>query len=265
LHAWYINLARRTDRRAAMEAQLARLGLAGERIEAILAADLPETLKQRYLPGGRHERLSVQEFCCGVSHLHACRALLASGEPFGLILEDDIVLSPRLPDFLQQFEANPQGIDLLRLETFAAPAQISTQAQGGIGGFAFHTMHGWAWGAAAYIISARAAKRMVDNPQALEEVIDRVIYRPHRSILGRVKRRQLVPALAIQEDRTQGHEWGAGSDMAPVRAAMRAAARQPFAKRLASFIDNELLVALPSSLHRRLGRSHKVDIPYLGD
>ena len=40
MKAYYINLARRTDRRASMDAQLARLGIDAERIEAVTPADI---------------------------------------------------------------------------------------------------------------------------------------------------------------------------------------------------------------------------------
>ncbi len=264
--AYYINLARRTDRRAAMEAQLAQLGLAGERIDAVEAADLPDALRKKYLPNGRHQRLSVPEFCVGVSHLEAYRRLLAGPDAYALVLEDDIVLSRRLSGLLQLFNDAPHGIDLLRLETFGSPAQISTQARDWLGDFAGHSLHGWTWGSAAYVISRRAAKAMLDNGRALDEVIDRVLYRPHGSIMGKIKRRQLVPALAIQQDRMPGHVWGAGSDLAAARGATRPLGQRPsLVKTVSAFIEAEIRIALPSALHRLLGLSRRCDIEFLAD
>jgi hypothetical protein len=68
-HAVYINLDRRTDRRAHMEQELNRLGLVAER-----------------LPGTPH---SFGILGCGLSHLAALRLARDSGWPCVLILEDD--------------------------------------------------------------------------------------------------------------------------------------------------------------------------------
>ena len=263
MKAYYINLARRTDRRAALEAQLDRLGIKAERIEAILAADLPDDLRQAYLPNGQHQRLSVQEFCVGVSHLDAYRRLLSGNDAHGLILEDDIVLSPSLPQFLADFETSAIGTDLLRIETFGSPAQISTRPRETLGQFGFHSMHGWAWGAAAYVISRAAAQAMLDNTRSLDEVIDRVLYRPHRTVMGAIKRRQLVPALGIQLDRIPGPMFGQGSDITPTRTQREKEAKpQSFRQALSTFVENEVSIALPASLHRIVALSGKRDIPY---
>lgn len=264
MQAYYINLARRTDRRARMEAQLQALKLSSERIDAILIGDVPQPMRDRYLPGGRHARLSAPEFCCGISHIAACQRLLDSTDRYTLILEDDIVLSPRLPAFLTAFALDPMDIDLLRLETFASPAQISVRPRERLGVYGLHSMHGWAWGAAAYIVSRRFAETVVRDGRALQEVIDRVLYRPYGA--GHAKRRQLVPALAIQQDRMPGQSWGQDSDLTPVRdSAQRQARSLSPLRRIGEFVDAELLTALPSALHRLTGRSHKRDIPFSPD
>lgn len=264
MRAWYINLARRTDRRAAVEQQLARLAIPGERVEASRAESLPPELVAHHAALGAHSRLSLREFSVGVSHRQACQQFLATHDQYALILEDDIVLSPRLPAFLEAFKQDPQELDLLRLETFNRPSQISTHPKGTLGGYALHSIHGWAWGSAAYIISRGAAQALVDNPHALDNIIDRVLYRPHRTILGPIKRRQLVPALAIQADRMEGAVWGADSDLTAGRTEGLSAPKPDFITALANFVDTEVAIALPSALHRLAGLSQKRIIPFDG-
>ncbi len=262
MQAYYINLAHRTDRRASMEAQFERLELAGERVEATPAMDLPAELVAQHQSLGAHTRFSLREFSVGFSHREACRRFLASGDHYALILEDDIVLSSRLPAFLRAFEQDSQGIDLLRIETFNAPAQISRRPASTVNGMALHSLHGWTWGAAAYIISRQAAQAMADNPHALNSIIDRVLYRPHRTVLGPIKRLQLVPALAIQSDRMDGAVWGGDSDLTASRSEGLAAPKPTLAQALARFIDNEIMIGLPTVLHRAIGLSHKRHIPF---
>jgi glycosyl transferase family 25 len=264
LQAFYINLAHRSDRRASMEAQFSRLGIQAQRVEAFLASNLPPELVAHHAKLGAHSRLSSSEFSVGVSHRQACHQFLNSGDHHALILEDDAVLAPRLPGFLEAFRRDPQEIDLLRLETFNSPSQILTRPDATLGGFALHTMHGWAWGSAAYIISRVAAQAVVNNPRALDNIIDRVLYRPHRTVLGSIKRRQLVPALAIQADRVAGAIWGADSDLVAGRTEGLSAPKPSLAKAIAKFIDSEISIALPSALHRMAGLSQKRIIPFAG-
>ncbi len=262
MRAYYINLAHRTDRRASMEAQLERLGLKGARINATLVRDLPPELVAQNAALGAHTRFSLREFAVGVSHREACARLLASEDHFALIFEDDVVISDRLPAFLQAFEQDHQDIDLLRIETFNAPAQISSRPKSTIGGMAVHSLHGWTWGAAAYIISRKAAQGLVSNRKALDNIIDRVLHRPHRCVLGPIKRRQLVPALAVQADRVDGAVWGGDSDLTAERDQGLMAPRPPFSKALAEFVENEIFIGLPSVVHRLVGLSHKRSIPF---
>jgi glycosyl transferase family 25 len=262
LQAYYINLAHRTDRRASMEAQFEHLGLAGKRVEATLAKDLPAELLAQHAALGAHMRLSLREFSVGVNHRKTCSEFLATQARHALILEDDIVLSGRISNFLEQFERNDQGIDLLRIETFNAPAQISRQTKSTLAGIALHSLHGWTWGSAAYIISRRAAQAFVDRPEALNSIIDRVLYRPHRTVLGPIKRLQLVPALAIQSDRMDGAVWGGDSDLTASRSEGLAAPKPTLAQAVARFIDNEIMIGLPTILHRAIGLSHKRHIPF---
>lgn len=245
-----------------METQLQQLGLQGERVDAILAKDLPPELVAQHAALGAHTRFTLREFSVGVSHRQACSQFLATGDRHALIFEDDIVLSPRLANFLQAFEQDDQGIDLLRIETFNAPAQISRRPKSMLGGMALHSLHGWTWGAAAYIISRRAAQAMVGTPSALDAIIDRVLYRPHRTVLGPIKRRQLIPALAIQADRLDGAVWGGDSDLRDSRTEGLAAPKPSLQQALASFVETEIMIGLPSVLHRAVGLSHKRHIPF---
>jgi glycosyl transferase family 25 len=262
LRAWYINLASRPDRRDATERQLAGLGIEGERVDAVLFDDLPPDLQTRYAEISGTARLGRREFANAVSHLDAYGRFLATDERYALILEDDIILSTALPALLARIEARPETIDLLRLETFGNPQQLSTRPLETIGDYGLHTLHGWAWGAAAYVISRDAARRLCEHPLTLAGVIDRVLYRPHRTHIEPLIRRQLLPALAIQDDRLPGREWGGDSDIKATRTAMMAAPKPGWRLRIAEFVENELRIGLPSTIHRLLGRSVKRDVPF---
>lgn len=262
MRAWYINLASRPDRRDAIDAQLTRLGITGERVDAVLFDDLPESLRQLQAKVGQGSRFGRREFCNAVSHRDALQRFLATGDRYGMVLEDDIVLSMALPAFLAVLEARSDTVDLLRLETFGNPQQISTSPIETIAGYGFHTLHGWAWGAAAYVVSREAARKLCDSKTLLGDVIDRVLYRPNAMRVGPLRRRQLIPALAIQDDRLPGRVWGGDSDLKATRDAQSQQIRQRPLRAIAGFVENEVAIGLPSTIHRLLGRSTKRDVPF---
>ena len=81
----YINLDHRTDRRAEMEEELAKIGLSGERFPAI-----------ERKPGA---------LGCGLSHLAILRRAKEEGWPNVLILEDDFTFLVDGPMFDQELKA----------------------------------------------------------------------------------------------------------------------------------------------------------------
>jgi GR25 family glycosyltransferase involved in LPS biosynthesis len=107
---FYINLDRSPERRAHMEAQIARFGLAGnyQRFAAIEGKLLPPVAG---LNGG--------ELGAFMSHLGALKAGRAAG---GIVhvLEDDAILSSALPGFAPAMEASGQfdRFDILFTDTF---------------------------------------------------------------------------------------------------------------------------------------------------
>lgn len=109
----YINLDRATERRAFMERQGEALGLTLERVRAVEAADIaPDELAR--LSASWERDLSGGEVGCFLSHRGEWERVVREGRP-ALILEDDAVLSRRLPEALRKV-GTIGDIDLLNLE-----------------------------------------------------------------------------------------------------------------------------------------------------
>src|ERR1019366_1493546 len=113
----YINLDASTERRAAMEAQFAQVGLAG-RYARFAAVD------GRTLDGTR-SRLSPGELGCFMSH-YRCLVESAVPDHHVHILEDDVVLAPQIAGLLGRIveDALP-ACDLLFTDVFV-PLEMST-------------------------------------------------------------------------------------------------------------------------------------------
>jgi glycosyl transferase family 25 len=138
--AFYINLARRTDRLAEMETELEKLGLTAERFEAI------------------ERRPGIVG--CGLSHLAVLKAARAAGLPNVLILEDDFEAVVEPAEFwaaLEAFFAGPQAaeFDVLML-AYYAPHVVPVE------GTELVVKVLEAQTASAYIVNARMYDRLIE-------------------------------------------------------------------------------------------------------
>jgi glycosyl transferase family 25 len=113
---YLINLRRDGARLARMSAQLSRLGLDFERLEAIHGLDMPGWLQPYFFnaDGKVASRLLPGEIGCYASHLVACATVAQRGVP-ALVLEDDLEISDGFTDLLRSFSSLPAGWDIVRL------------------------------------------------------------------------------------------------------------------------------------------------------
>ncbi len=96
---YFINLARRTDRRERLETRLHALGLTGIRIDAVIPDTIPA--RRHEAPSGdrrKNRRMTIPEVACLMSHRRALETFLDSGAPVGVILEDDVILASRFAE-----------------------------------------------------------------------------------------------------------------------------------------------------------------------
>ncbi|MEO8882201.1 MAG: glycosyltransferase family 25 protein, partial [Devosia sp.] len=219
MRTFYINLTSRPDRRAAMEAQFERLGLAATRVDATTPAALSAADKSAYCDPRKFHWLTEVELACSLSHIEALKAIAAGSEPFGLIFEDDVVLSARLPGFLADFDAAPPPVDLLRIEADPDPMRVDPGEPLRVGGIALRRVYSWSNGAAGYIVSQHAARRIVEARAMLSAQTDRVLFNPFEFVAReKLVMRHTDPAFCIQADRLEQNQDGiAISDIGKAR------------------------------------------------
>jgi len=113
---YLINLRRDGARLARMSAQLARIGLDFERLDAIHGLDVPGWMQPYFFnaEGKVASRLLPGEIGCYASHLLACATVAQRGVP-ALVLEDDLEIADGFTDLLHSFRALPAGWDIVRL------------------------------------------------------------------------------------------------------------------------------------------------------
>lgn len=161
---FYINLARDVGRRAHVEVELARSGLTATRIEGVDGRDviLPDPRVDLIAFNKRHHAyLRAGEIGCYLSHVTALRAFLATAMPWGLILEDDVVLGPGLPGALWALPSDRAHWDLAKLYA-THPGGILKRKALGDGSKLVSLLFRHA-SSAAYVVNRKAAWALVNG------------------------------------------------------------------------------------------------------
>ena len=258
---FYINLDSRPDRRAFMEEQFARLGIAATRISASRPSDVPPEIIARYCSPRRYRRIVPAEAACTVSHLAACRAVRDCGSPLALVLEDDVELSPRLPERLRDCE-RPQPFDILRIEASLTTLRVSrheTRLAAGVGGR--RATDPWIDGAAGYIISRQAATALLADDRIFALPFDKYIFAPHLRTARGFSILHCQPALCRQMPASAARSNR--SDIEPDRlAAPQTEAKCPLWLRWVNQVrwglDRELRLGIPKTLRDLTGYSQRI-------
>ncbi len=171
-----INLDDADERRAAMHAQLADLGLSYTRIgidfRRTARANVDAWVERRF-PGIAfdHRSVSSAEIGCWASHLLAWHALAQSERAVACtVLEDDLVLDQALPDAIGVLASAP-AFDLVFLGT--SSRNISTRRRVLAGSFQLHEALGTIYNTWGYVVSRDWARKFfAAAPWKIERPID---------------------------------------------------------------------------------------------
>lgn len=113
--ALVINLARASDRKASIVAQLDRTGMPYEIVTAVDGRELNSNDQRLVLPEGLIDRKGnwPNVAGCALSHLACYRRILDAGWAGGLIIEDDATLPDDLMELTSQVAATCQGAEVV--------------------------------------------------------------------------------------------------------------------------------------------------------
>jgi len=200
---YLINLARRPDRLAFMTAQAEKLGLGLTRLDAVDAQKAETAAIDRWFQkGGPLGEIPRGDKCCSLSHRMAWERMVNSGAPYAAILEDDVVLKDGARFPLGGSGWIPEDADLVKLEHYGPPGQsvLLSDFRDVGSGFRLARMRSRHTGAAAYILSRRAAELLLSLTH-FDLPVDHLLFNPNNSpVFARLKPWQLLPVVARQED-----------------------------------------------------------------
>ena len=193
MDALIINLAGSTERLEFQRRQLTALGVGFQRVEAVTAAEASALRPEGYWQGWERP-LRPAERACLLSHVAAWERIAASGRP-ALILEDDAVLSRRVPALLAALEARP-GLDHVALEIRGRKKLLGRTAVRIDAGLGLVRLFQDRTGSAAYVLWPAGARKLLARSAREAALADAMISKSYDLASWQVE-----PAGAIQLDR----------------------------------------------------------------
>lgn len=197
---YLINLDRSPDRLAQMQALLGALGVAFVRVPAIDGRMLTDA--QCKAVRGQHKEwlpLPASEIACFLSH-RACWQRIADGPaPYGCVFEDDMLLSPRLRDFLADPSWIPADADIVKIEEGYNRVWLDTPLRQMRDGFRLGRLRSSHYRAGGYIVSRDAARRLLAMTERFGLPVDLVMFDFSIGRAAALKIYQLLPALSAQQ------------------------------------------------------------------
>ena len=187
-----INLADQADRMDFMATQLEVLGLAFTRIEAV-KPEVASVARSKAYWKSWERPMKDAERACLLSHISAWQRVARAGAPM-LVLEDDAILSARVPEVLAAVCAR-EGIDHLTLEVRCRKKIVARNPGGTVAGHRLLRLYQDRSGAAAYLLWPAGAKKLLNNASRAAGLADAVICRAYELLSY-----QLEPAGAVQLD-----------------------------------------------------------------
>jgi len=168
MKAYLINLKPAVDRRKKATQSLQEAGFEVERIDAVngtLLSKETTPYSERAYRLAHGKKTNLREIGCYLSHLKALKAFLKSNDSFALIAEDDAKASPKTLKLVEESLQQSRNIDILRLSSVhrGMPLRIKNLSDG----FKLTVCLTRQTGAGAYIVSRKAAEKLINKLQPM--------------------------------------------------------------------------------------------------
>jgi glycosyl transferase family 25 len=194
---YVINLDKDTDRLATVSASLKALGIAFQRLPAIVGAphlEDPEKVDlARFRSRNRIKQPRAGEVGCYLSHVRALEELVANGAPWGVVLEDDAQCLEGLPEVLREL-GSVDDWDIAKLFCFHRGTPITVRRLGNGRSLCVHLTR--TTSCAAYAVTRRAAQVLIPRLIPMSQPVDHALDRPWESGLRIRGVRPFVVGLA---------------------------------------------------------------------
>jgi len=213
--AFLINLDRSADRLAQMSAEFGRIGLSFARFSGVDTLSWSQDDVARFFrerPAFSPEERLPGDAGAFSSHLRVWHEIAAEGAPAAAIFEDDVHLAADLTKLLASSNWLPADADIVRLEANSKMRLRDGRPLPMVRGRKLYRAVSGTWGAAGYVITKRAAERLIALPASTHTHIDWFLFKPTRSaVAASLRSYQVMPALCIQDHYLNGAKAGMSS------------------------------------------------------
>ncbi|WP_367718463.1 glycosyltransferase family 25 protein [Nitratireductor sp. GISD-1A_MAKvit] len=212
MQIFVMNLDRAPERLEEMCHRFSQAGLSFERVPAVDGNALTPEEIDRVLAGvGRWGRLTPGEIGCFLSHRRCWSALLESGERFGAIFEDDIVLGRNSAAVLAEDGWLPDDAEIVKLETTSSRVYLDRSGAGMVDDRQLYRLRSSHYCAAGYIVSRDCATRLLAASETFHEALDDFLFSVLSPVFQNTRIYQLTPAVCAQK----WHASGGGNAQDP--------------------------------------------------
>jgi glycosyl transferase family 25 len=175
--------------------------LVGLNVRRIAAVDGKNLEGPDYNTPGRQtcpEMLSRYNRACVLSHRMVCQEFLSGSDPYCCVLEDDVLISPDFPHFMNGTDWIPMDAHLVKIETLGERVWLAGKSIACLNRVAkrLRSSH---LGTAGYVMSRPGAQNILDLTIRPDRSIDRLLF--EEGGLNKLRTYQMVPALCIQSSR----------------------------------------------------------------
>ena len=159
-----INMSGSRERWLNISSQLDALNLQYERIEGIDASRLSSEELSKHYSYLKNKKLFprpllVGEIGCHISHITCWLEIVRQNLDFGVVLEDDAILSGRFSSAIKLLQEHPFEWDFIRLQPETKNRILYSQKK--FSEFSFNEYIRTSGGSLAYAVNIRTAKRLV--------------------------------------------------------------------------------------------------------
>ncbi len=261
VYAEMVNLARASDRRDRMRAELA-----AAKVDCLFepGVDMNEhplsDLLNECSASGPLGAFPIPHMAATLSHARIWERFLATNKSYCLVFEDDIFISPELERWLADLDWWPEDADIIKLEHWPVAKNlvlVEKAPNAHVHGRRLARIFTRHMGAAGYMLSRKAAQALVDA-KPYDVVIDHLLFNQTISRTARQMRiYQVIPALVRQGNVPSTKQY----QMPKIRDTLKTATLAYRARRLRAE------AAYPLSTYGRLllGKAKLEPIPFVAE
>ncbi len=198
--AQVISLVSETKRRKHIEDMFSNLSIDYQFFDAIDKKVAIETCHNEGLVL-KEDSLTLGELGCFMSHYLLWKQIIDADLPYMLIFEDDVIVSPKICDFIANIEDIMSQFQAIHLETMMMKSVYEKESIR-LSGFEFLKLKTAHMGLAGYVLTQEMAKLLIDSIQknGVNKPIDHYLCLDIPEKRQGVDFYQITPALVIQED-----------------------------------------------------------------